>query len=133
HIFVAGEYEPLTTVLFKRLVRLGDLFLDIGANAGYFTLLAAKLVGTSDRVFSFEPFPSVRAQLESNIRLSGPTGCSVYDVALSNTNGTSQFFIGPQDHVGISSIRAISGEPGSSKFAPRASMTFWHRISISLR
>ncbi|MGE3539937.1 MAG: FkbM family methyltransferase [Candidatus Tectimicrobiota bacterium] len=108
HLFVTGEYEPSTTALFKRLLRPGDTFLDIGANAGYFTLLGAKMVGKAGRVLSFEPIPAVRKQLEDNIRLNGEACCVVYDVAVSNVDGTSQFFVGPQDHLGTSSMRAIS-------------------------
>jgi len=51
------NYEPFTTELFKRQLRPGMTVVDCGAHIGYYTLLAAKLVGTNGKVFSFEPDP----------------------------------------------------------------------------
>jgi hypothetical protein len=48
-------HEEATTALFKKIVKPGDVVLDLGANIGYFTLLAAKLVGDRGRVHAFEP------------------------------------------------------------------------------
>src|SRR5687768_5648057 len=53
-----GTYEPEQSGLFRTHIRPGDQVLDIGAAAGYYTLLSAKLVGTSGRVVSFEPDPN---------------------------------------------------------------------------
>jgi FkbM family methyltransferase len=52
-----GCYEPLNTHRFKRVLKPGMCVVDVGANIGYFTLLAASLVGRSGRVFSIEPWP----------------------------------------------------------------------------
>jgi FkbM family methyltransferase len=45
----------------------GDVFVDVGANSGYFTLIAAGLVGAGGRVAAFEPNPAVRHRLELNV------------------------------------------------------------------
>src|SRR4029077_20738874 len=45
----------------------GDVCVDVGANSGYFTVLAAALVGAGGRVVAFEPNPAVRRRLTQNI------------------------------------------------------------------
>ncbi len=50
-------YEPMETGIFLKDVRTGGVVLDIGANIGYYTLIAARLVGPAGRVYAFEPDP----------------------------------------------------------------------------
>ena len=64
-------YEPATTDYLRRTLRAGGVFVDIGANHGYFTLLAAALVGSRGRVVAFEPNPPVFAQLVAHVELNG--------------------------------------------------------------
>jgi FkbM family methyltransferase len=52
-----GIWEPYETRLLCELLQPGQRFVDAGANIGYFTLLAAFLVGESGQVFAFEPEP----------------------------------------------------------------------------
>lgn len=63
-------YEPATTDYLRQRLRPGHVFVDVGANHGYFTLLAAALVGADGRVVAFEPNPPVFAQLEAHVRLN---------------------------------------------------------------
>ena len=53
-----NNYEPVQTDWVKQILRPGSTFIDIGANCGYFTLLAASLVKSSGQVLAFEPSPS---------------------------------------------------------------------------
>ncbi len=69
--FCGSPYEPITTAQLTGRLRPGQLFVDIGANHGYFTLLAAALVGPSGRVAAFEPNPRVFEQLRTHVRLNG--------------------------------------------------------------
>jgi FkbM family methyltransferase len=55
-IFRTGNYEPSVTNVIRKNLRVGDLFVDVGANIGYFTLLAASVVGSQGQVLAFEPF-----------------------------------------------------------------------------
>jgi len=52
-------------------LRLGDVFIDVGANIGLWTLVAATSVGPSGRVLSFEPNPTTFHRLSENIKLNG--------------------------------------------------------------
>lgn len=64
-------YEPATTDYLRRRLTTGGVFVDIGANHGYFTLLAAALVGSAGRVVAFEPNPPVFEQLAEHVKLNG--------------------------------------------------------------
>lgn len=65
-----GPFEPYTTTLLKRLVRPGDVVLDIGAHIGYRALILARLVGDGGRVVACEPDPANFALLEKNISVN---------------------------------------------------------------
>lgn len=64
HAFAA---EPGTVAWIRETVRPGDVFLDVGANIGIFTLLAAKLVGPEGRVCAFEPHAATLPRLLANV------------------------------------------------------------------
>ena len=68
-IWLSGVYEVVTTQFLKEFIREGDVFLDIGANCGAGTLVAASLIGKG-KVYAFEPGPKVRSRLQGNIDLN---------------------------------------------------------------
>jgi FkbM family methyltransferase len=71
--FERGVYEPELSALVAALQE-GDTFLDVGANLGFFSILAARAVGPNGRVFAFEPHPQVRARLTAALALNGVAG-----------------------------------------------------------
>jgi FkbM family methyltransferase len=60
--------EPHTTRAMKSNLKAGDTFWDIGANIGWYSLLASRIVGPDGRVFSFEPSPDAFNLLSANVR-----------------------------------------------------------------
>ncbi|HZR25423.1 MAG TPA: FkbM family methyltransferase [Vicinamibacterales bacterium] len=69
--FYGDPYEPLLTAELFAHLHEGDVFVDIGANAGLFTMLAAKIVGATGRVVAFEPHPIARAELVELLHVNG--------------------------------------------------------------
>jgi FkbM family methyltransferase len=67
NLFVNHVWEPEETNLISALLRKGDVFVDIGANIGYFTLLASGVVGSAGKVFAFEPSPRNFRLLRKNV------------------------------------------------------------------
>ena len=65
----------------------GATVIDIGANIGRYTLLAAKCVGPQGRVLAFEPDPSTFAALQRNVLINQLNQVVMYDVAVSNIDG----------------------------------------------
>jgi FkbM family methyltransferase len=105
--FSRVPYEPVTTDAVLAMLEPGGVFFDIGANAGYFSVLAALRVGAAGRVFAFEPNPEVRRQLQRHIDRNGLTDrVRVSDVALADRNDDNvTFFVSCwADNDGISSL-----------------------------
>lgn len=115
YVYVAGTYEPATASVIAKLLKPGDSFFDVGANVGFFTLLAASRVGKTGKVNSFEPVPSVRSSLESNIAVNGFGNVTVHAKAVSNSSGTVVINEGPTDHKGLSSMRPLDSASGQHK------------------
>ncbi len=59
-----GSYAPLVIAAMKRHLKRGDVFLDVGANIGYLSAVAAGLVGVQGQVHAFEPVPAYFERLE---------------------------------------------------------------------
>src|SRR5689334_3802567 len=70
-------WEPNETWAIRRLLGPGDLFVDIGANIGYFSVLAARSVGAEGRVIAIEPAPPTVAKLRDNLDLNGLSNVEV--------------------------------------------------------
>ena len=92
-----GSYERYVTILFKELLSEGMNMVDIGANIGYYTLLAAKLVGERGKVFAFEPEPENYALLLRNIEVNGYKNCVPVRQAVSNKAGKVKLFLSKAD------------------------------------
>lgn len=69
-IYFKGAFEPNTVAAFERLVRPGDVVLDVGANMGWYTLLLARQVQPGGRVIAFEPISWARHKLLRNLALN---------------------------------------------------------------
>lgn len=82
------EYEKQKWV--SREVRPNSVFWDVGANVGFYSLLASKLVG-SGKVFAFEPAPRNLSYLRKHLALNRAANVEVLAVAVSDRNGTSSF------------------------------------------
>jgi FkbM family methyltransferase len=61
------DYEPLETGLFRALLRENHVFLDIGANIGWYTLVASTVIKFPGRILAFEPRPDTAANLRRTI------------------------------------------------------------------
>src|SRR3989337_192883 len=88
-----GIYEKYETELFKRLVKKGMVVVDIGANIGYYTLLAAHPVGDEGKVFAFEPDPYNYNLLCKNIEVNGYRNVIPVQKAVSSKSGKSELFL----------------------------------------
>jgi FkbM family methyltransferase len=86
-----GTYEREQSELFQQHIYPGDQVLDIGASVGYYTLLAARLVGSTGRVFAFEPDASNLHYLKEHIRQNRLSQVTVLPLALANETSTARF------------------------------------------
>jgi FkbM family methyltransferase len=92
-------WEPAVVRELSRALRPGDVFLDLGAYVGPFTLLASRLVGPEGRVVAFEPDPVTRALLERNLAANGASNVIVAPYAVGDRDGRVSF-VASGDSVG---------------------------------
>ena len=83
-------YEQEETTLLKKLLKKDMNVINIGANIGYFTLLAARQVGPQGKVFAFEPFPKTVELLQKNIDANGYSNVEVIPMAVSSKSGIAK-------------------------------------------
>lgn len=104
------SYEPETSQFVERVLKEGDCFVDIGAHIGYFSLLAAKIVGDHGTVFSFEPEKKNYDQLKQNIAMNGLTNIKTFNIALSSDDKESELFVN-SDNDGGHALWDVSKHP----------------------
>ncbi|MBL7046008.1 MAG: FkbM family methyltransferase [Parcubacteria group bacterium] len=91
-VFSPGEVKVL-----KETLKPGMTFVDVGANVGYFTLLAARLVGEGGSVYAFEPEDENFGLLKRNVKENGYSNVITEKKALSNCSGNLAFYIDPKN------------------------------------
>ena len=89
---IYGIHSKIDFEIFQKYVKKGDNVLDVGANIGYFTLMLAKLVGPTGKVFAFEPDPRNISLLKKNIETNGYQNVVVVPKAVSNVNEKCTLF-----------------------------------------
>jgi FkbM family methyltransferase len=88
---LGGRYEPEQTAHFVRLVGPGATVIDIGAHAGYYTLLASILAGDSGSVWAFEPDPINARFLRDHMNVNHRRNVHVEELAVSDARGSARF------------------------------------------
>jgi FkbM family methyltransferase len=91
HIYQYRIFEASEARLVTRFLKSGMIFIDVGANFGQYTLLAAERVGPGGQVHSFEPSARMYAELNYNVRLNDlQERCVLNNMALSDRQGISR-------------------------------------------
>ncbi len=87
HISWNKSYEPHVTKAIKAVLEPGMYFVDIGANIGYFSMLAAFMVGSAGKVFAFEPYQYNVKLLHHSATVNGFSNVEIFPFAVANING----------------------------------------------
>jgi len=95
NIFLFG-YDHEAERFIRSKLQAGDTFLDIGANVGFYALLAASIVGEHGRVIAIEPNPKTFRRLKETIEANAITNVVALNLALGRERGRSDLFIDPQ-------------------------------------
>jgi FkbM family methyltransferase len=93
HLASGVPYEPFETRLALQHVREGDSVLDLGANVGYYTLLLARQVGPTGKVYAFEPDPDNFALLVRNVERNGYRNVTMIQKAAAAFAGTTRLYL----------------------------------------
>ncbi|MEM0144066.1 MAG: FkbM family methyltransferase [Candidatus Parvarchaeum sp.] len=103
----SGSYEKETSQYIKKNLKPGGSFIDVGANSGYYSLLASNIVGESGVVYSFEPFPQSYNRLKKNIELNMIRNIKIFNIALSSYDGVGVLNVSKSSD-GLNSLENIS-------------------------
>jgi len=79
-----GEYEAATTAVLRRCLTPGAVFIDLGANEGYFTVLASKLVGPQGIVIAIEPQSRLQSVITANLEANNCRNVRVVKAVVSS-------------------------------------------------
>jgi len=107
---VAGLYEPVQTSWVAEKLRLGGVFVDVGANFGWFTTLALSKVGKKGRVFSFEPSPVAFGTLRDSLPSSSFPHATLVNVAVGSEPGETIVYLPNSGEVHSPSVFSTPGD-----------------------
>jgi FkbM family methyltransferase len=101
-VLLTGRWEPFLTRFVLDTLRPGDTFVDLGANIGYYSLLASRLVSESGHVYSIEASPSIFGRLMENVARNNVTNITAIHAIVSDTECSKPFWLAPEPHGGRS-------------------------------
>ncbi|HMU72390.1 MAG TPA: FkbM family methyltransferase [Ferruginibacter sp.] len=95
--YFPDNYEKDNFRFFFDSVKPGDTVLDFGAHIGLFAAMAAKAVGSSGKVYAFEPSPSTNELLKKTVQINNASACiTTFQKAVGGAVGKTTFFVGEQ-------------------------------------
>jgi FkbM family methyltransferase len=110
---LSGRYEAHLTAVFERYCAPGMTVVDVGANLGYYSLLASKLVGPSGRVIALEPNSENCRLLLSSLRLNGITNVQLLPVAADTATGWAYYSTHVGSNGGLIDDDELLSHPGT--------------------
>jgi len=130
-LFHFGVFEPNLTAFIVARLHPGDTFIDVGANVGYFTLLAATLVGPDGHVVSIEASPSTYSALQKNIAANGAKNVRTVNVAAFDCEASVPIYYLPEEEFtsGASLLRSIGPQEAIVSAKPLAAILSAHELS----
>ncbi len=100
HGYWLGSYEMKKRQAFEAVIPNGAIVYDIGANVGYYSLLAAALVGDEGLVYAFEPLPRNVDFLRRHVALNHFKQVEIIEAAVSDRTGQASFDLGASSAMG---------------------------------
>jgi len=119
YLYLFGVWEPHMTSWLQRRLKPGDGFVDVGANVGVFSVLAAQLVGEKGQVVAIEASPVFHHRLLQQARLNGCRNIRAVNAAVSDRREQLTFVLASSRNMGANSIVPYDG-PAESTFETEA-------------
>ncbi len=95
-----GTYEADKQIMFQNYIKPGLIVYDIGANAGFYTLLTSVLTGNTGKVFAFEPVPKNCEYVKRHIKLNNLTNVTIIEKAVSDKSEKLKFSLSTNPSMG---------------------------------
>ena len=122
-IITQPAYEPQMLSVLTSILKEGDLYLDVGANEGYFSIIASKLVGKSGRVLSVEPQGRLQEVIYRNMELNSAFNIHVFQLAISDISGTARISLLPDMNTGGSGLFAATKYKIPTQIVPQVTLS----------
>lgn len=106
YVYFFGIWEPNITAYIVRALRGGDCFVDVGANVGYYSLLASRIVGSPGKVFAVEASPTIFKELMRNIQLNAANNVVACNVAAHDAQTRLKLFRAGESNIGATTTFA---------------------------
>jgi FkbM family methyltransferase len=106
-VYFFGVWEPSITSYLTRTLGPGDVVIDIGANVGYDTLLASRLVGPAGEVHAIEASPFIYGLLTENLALNQAANVTRYHAAVCACECVVPVYLHGDDNLGGSTIMPL--------------------------
>jgi len=117
-ILLEGTWDPLLSSFVLENLDPGDVFIDVGAHVGYFTLLAAQRVGAAGRVLSIEPNPFALEQLRGNVDRNDFRNVLVEGTACGDSRDVVKLYLHTQSNSSMASLFAGAAAGGTAVEVP---------------
>jgi len=111
------SYEPEMTELLLSLLKDADVFIDVGGNEGYFSVIASKLVGEAGKVLIIEPQERLQSIIKKNIQLNHCSNTALLPIAIGENDSSQKVFIAPSLNSGQTSLVSDFSFLGSSSIS----------------
>ncbi|MYT12309.1 methyltransferase, FkbM family [Streptomyces sp. SceaMP-e96] len=108
-VYLFGLWEPHMTHWLQRRLRPGDTYIDVGANVGYFSLLASQLVGEEGRVVAIEASPTFHARVLQHAEINGCNNLRTVNAAVADERKTVTLILASSSNMGAASIVPYGG------------------------
>lgn len=123
-LFWYGYYEKPTGLILNKLLKPDSVFVDIGANTGYFSLLAA-CQATRGRVIAFEPVSFLYNALQANVALNKFDNIEMVKLALGEKEENRIIYLSGPDNEGMSSLSQPENYSGKSEMVKVSTLDKW--------
>lgn len=117
-ILKSGQWQPEVWSSIAPALSEGSVFLDVGAHIGYFSIKAARKVGSTGRVVSFDPNPEILKLLRDNVAANHTSNVIVEPIACTDRDQMLTFYAVPTGNTGASSLARGNAEPWSEATKP---------------
>ena len=112
-ICATGQWEPNVTQYILDNLKPGETFIDVGANIGYYTLLASRIVGPAGAVFSIEASKSIFERLQRNVSLNDCGNVTCINAAASDSTGELSIYLAGHENLGHSTtVKSLATREG---------------------
>ena len=123
-IYFFGTWEPDVTRIIQHLAKPGQIWIDAGANIGFFTILLSSIVGPAGRILAFEPNPVVADYISDSLRLNDTTNTTLVRAAVAEESGRDVIL-----HVPANNCETAGGS-GRASLVPQGDITDTREVKV---